>query len=470
MPPTPAGPKTQAEKDRDARLAPLVASIKAGKSLLTRRINQAEQKCHAFTNVAASNAAITEMGNLRQLVRDAAKRVEDAYMKISTADDPAQFEEYMKRLEAEVDRAEKTSDLITDHVIVMEQELRANEETASNNGGNGTSSPNTRVKAGDRIAGPPEKTTVSRKPNDALKPFTLTSAHTPVELEEWMGRFRAYHSTSQMNLCSATDQQAYLRSCMDAALYNRVKCHFTDTMPIFVEDGNPALSCFALLRREFNKHFPVVTRRVAFFKQDQKAGESFSDWARAVQETAAQCQFDAVTKDDLVMLRLLTGVADKKLALDLYKIQNPTLEKLNEAANAYEVAKRTFAAVVNHKEKPGAFQASAGGSGSGKTKKGKAGHLANANNANSSQTKSYKCYRCGDLNKDHSCKATSATCKYCGKTGHFASVCNKKKADGKAGGNNKPPKGKKTPAGANSADADGESDEEQAAAHAGTTE
>ena len=91
MPPTPAGPKTQAEKDRDARLAPLVASIKAGKSLLTRRINQAEQKCHAFTNVAASNAAITEMGNLRQLVRDACKRVEDAYMKIATVDEQPQF-------------------------------------------------------------------------------------------------------------------------------------------------------------------------------------------------------------------------------------------------------------------------------------------------------------------------------------------------------------------------------------------
>ena len=108
------------------------------------------------------------------------------------------------------------------------------------------------------------------------------------------------------------------------------------------------------------------------------------------------------------MLRLLTGVADKKLALDLYKIQDPTLKKLNDTATAYEVAKRTFAAVVSNKDKPGAFQASAGGSGAGKTKKGKAGHLANANNTNSSQTKSFKCYRCGDLNKDHNCKATSA--------------------------------------------------------------
>ena len=77
MPTTPAGPKTQAEKDRDAKLAPMAASIKAGKALLTRRINQAEQKCHTFTNHPASHAAIAEMENLRQLVRDACKRVED---------------------------------------------------------------------------------------------------------------------------------------------------------------------------------------------------------------------------------------------------------------------------------------------------------------------------------------------------------------------------------------------------------
>ena len=256
MPPTPAGPKTQAERDRDAKLAPMAASIKAGKALLTRRINQAEQKCHAFTKHPASHAAITEMGNLRQLVRDACKHVEDAYMKIATVDEQPQFDEYMKRLEAEVDRADKTSDLITDHIIVQEQELWANDETASN-AGNGTTSPTaTRVKPGDRITGPPEKTTVSRKPNDALKPFTLTSANTPVELEEWLGRFRAYHSTSRMDLCSALDQQAYLRSCMDASLYNRVKSRFTDTMPLFVEDGNPALNCFSLLRWSSTSTFP----------------------------------------------------------------------------------------------------------------------------------------------------------------------------------------------------------------------
>ena len=462
MPPTP-GPKTQAERDRDAKLAPYATAVKAGKSLLTRRIHQAEKKVQAYVNAPASYGANQEMANARELVREAAKRVEDAYTKISTVDQPEQFDEYMKRLDAEVDRADTMADAITELIIAREMELRQQEETGST--GAPATSPTDPNPRGVKLPGaPPEKTTQARKPNDALKPFCLTSAHTPVELEEWFGRFRAYHSTSRMDLCSAVDQQAYLRSCLDPALYNRIKDKMDSKMPLFVSQGSPQPNCFALLEAEFNSNFPVVTRRVQFFRQDQKPGELFSDWARSVQESAAQCQFGAITADDIIVLRLLTGVADKKLALDLYKLKDPNLQQLKDTASAYEVAKRTFAAVATPKESKTFHTTTGQGGPTGNKSKGKSSKGAQAHAV---QVKNFKCYRCGDTNKEHSCKATSATCKYCGKTGHFASVCNKKKSDGKSG-SSKSAQGKRPPK-AQQATAD-ESDSDTPSAHAGTTE
>ena len=115
----------------------------------------------------------------------------------------------------------------------------------------------------------------------------------------------------------------------------------------------------------------MVTRRVQFFRQDQKPGELFSDWARSVQESAAQCQFGAITADDIVVLRLRTGVADKKLALDLYKLKDPNLQQLKDTASAYEVAKRTFAAVATPKESKTFYTTTGQGGPTGNKSKGK---------------------------------------------------------------------------------------------------
>ena len=432
MPTTPAAAADKKDKEREVAIAPYAAAVKAGKALLTRRINQAADKLRSFHSAPPSQGALQEMAEVKRTIREAVSRVEDAYTKISTVDDPKNFEEYMKKLEAEVARADPVIDDITDKIIRKEMELgqlqRQASPTHSVDGGDGDGAtanvPPVRTTSNASAGGP------SRKPNDALKPFTLMADHSPVEMDEWIERFRAYHSTSRMDLCSAVDQQAYLRSCLDPALYNRIKDKMDDNMPVFVPIGSPQEHCMRLIRQEFREHFPLITRRVAFFRQDQKPGEPFSDWARAVQESAAQCQFENIKQDDLVILRLLTGVADKKLAIDLYKLPKTNLQTIRETAIAHEVANRTMAAVNVPKDKAAAFQANAK---TGNKSKGKSGGSASANSAQtkgSGQT-NFKCYRCGDNNKTHNCKATSATCKYCSKTGHFASVCNKKKADGK---------------------------------------
>ena len=43
-----------------------------------------------------------------------------------------------------------------------------------------------------------------------LKPLTLTEHHTPAELTQWMKKFTSYHSVSNLQITSTTDQQKVL--------------------------------------------------------------------------------------------------------------------------------------------------------------------------------------------------------------------------------------------------------------------
>eukprot|EP00095_Tigriopus_kingsejongensis_P006217 maker-scaffold666_size115941-snap-gene-0.10 protein:Tk06217 transcript:maker-scaffold666_size115941-snap-gene-0.10-mRNA-1 annotation:"AGAP001242-PA" len=50
------------------------------------------------------------------------------------------------------------------------------------------------------------------KPNEALKPQSLTRDNTPVEFRFWIEKFPAYYTTSRMELATIPEQQAYFRS------------------------------------------------------------------------------------------------------------------------------------------------------------------------------------------------------------------------------------------------------------------
>ena len=156
------------------------------------------------------------------------------------------FEEYMKWLESENVRAERSIGKVSDAIMKQEQILRK-EEIAQWGGNSPTnttaadwgdpSDPNTTSTAATdppqdlprgalfRLPGGAPATTsgAAHKPNEALKPYLLSRGHSPMELREWIDRFRAYHSTSRMDLCSIQDQQGYFRNSLELALFSRIK-------------------------------------------------------------------------------------------------------------------------------------------------------------------------------------------------------------------------------------------------------
>ena len=79
------------DKEREARLAPVATAIKAGKALLTRRINGAEQKLAQVDKVPPSRHFISVLEESQSQIREAARRLEESYTKISTLDEAVMF-------------------------------------------------------------------------------------------------------------------------------------------------------------------------------------------------------------------------------------------------------------------------------------------------------------------------------------------------------------------------------------------
>ena len=109
----------------------MATAIKAGKDLLTRKIHGAEQKLAQIGTIPPSQHYISVLEECQSQIREATRRLEENYTKISTLDDASMFEEYMKRLEAENVRADRCLDEVSDKIISVKSALRK-EEQASN--------------------------------------------------------------------------------------------------------------------------------------------------------------------------------------------------------------------------------------------------------------------------------------------------------------------------------------------------
>ena len=102
-----------------------------------------------------------------------------------------------------------------------------------------------------------------------LCPDILTKDTSPIEFRKFQRDFIVYYKESNMERASPEGQKHYLLKCLDAELGERMLAITDATTPIFDTEGNPAKSCFALLKEEFHRQFPVANRRKDFFLHSQ---------------------------------------------------------------------------------------------------------------------------------------------------------------------------------------------------------
>jgi len=240
------------------------------------------------------------------------------------------------------------------------------------------------------------------RPNDALKPFTLSRDHTPVQLRDWQQKFRDYYSSSKFEHCSVSEQQAYFKSCLDSYLSQRLHQDIQAATPIF-GDG----SCTEALDALFKKFYPLFTRRLDFFKSSQAPGQLFSDWTTQLRQLGDEAELDATTVDDLYAMRYLVGGVDNKLLEKLMASKDGTLADLNTIVAKYEVSQQKLTAM----HKAGSSSAA-------------------AVHTTCSEKSNQQCFRCGNFGcNPTSCWAKKSVCRYCSKQGHLDRICHKRDQD-----------------------------------------
>lgn len=182
-------------------------------------------------------------------------------------------------------------------------------------------------------AGGASPTTVRPRSVDALRPSALTSDHTPVEFRSWLAKFKAYHSASHFDICSISEQQAYLRACLSPDMETKMMSVIhRDTPVISINDAD----CLDTLEDEFNELYPLFARRMDFFRASASQGEKFSSFTSRLQQLGDEADLHSMGPDDIYVYRYLTACPDKKLREHLLRVPIPTKADFNREIKIYE--------------------------------------------------------------------------------------------------------------------------------------
>ena len=286
----------------------------------------------------------------------------------------------------------------------------------------------------------------SPKIDDTLKPEKLLRSYTLEEFNAWSEKFQAYYDHNKKTLDkSITISRQILNNLLDLKLLNALKTEegVKDDTPILANGG-----CLSKLKDIFLKESPLFVRRYNFLKHVQDPRQPFGDWWVTKKSKDRECELDRITKEDMMLLSLMTGVHDPRLKEQFLRQENPTTEALVKIAESWQRAERISRDMAS------------GGATVNLTKSGyQRGREENWNRRHGrsksrgpegpkgpNQNQKPLCKACGDTRckggKD--CFAKGKKCNICSKVGHYGRVCrDKDKASQETPGSGKSAKSNK---------------------------
>ena len=260
----------------------------------------------------------------------------------------------------------------------------------------------------------------SLKPNQNL----LASCNLE-EFNMWVDQFTAYFNFNEKVFRTQGPEvrRQFLNNCIDVKLQNALRTDDTITQATAVlgEDG-----FLAKLKDIFLKDFPIFVRRYQFNQCKQGSRQPFTEWWVLKKSKASECDLDKITKDEVMMLELISGVNDPKLREEFLKTKDPTLEKLVGIAEQWQTASnvgKNFSSTSNC-YKTSDYKANK----NNQWQKDRGNSQARSNNSHDHQSRS-KCRKCGfsKCKGGNECYAKNQTCFNCDRQGHLQSMCNKER-------------------------------------------
>ena len=110
---------------------------------------------------------------------------------------------------------------------------------------------------------------------------------------------------------------------------------------------------------------PIIARRLKMMEMSQNETETAGGYINRLKLAFRDGEVDKMTNDDLRVLKVATGIRDKKLKEELLKIRKPTMAKVEEAIKIYEEAKSTTEQLTETDESRASYNNRGGGRGRG---------------------------------------------------------------------------------------------------------
>ena len=449
-------PEAKFRREREEKLRQPAAMAKLKNLAMDRQADSVENLITVGLNNPSKSTLATLMdgkSDLSLCVNEFEKAISD----ICLIDVPDKLEEYSKKCDKATripkqvfHRANETCALI-EKVLDDEETKRA---TALAREGRSNPAPVKTVSFVDGGSDPKTLSVRPYKPNDSLKPKILTRDNTPVEFSMWSLRFKAYYTSSHMEILTLNEQQAYFYACIEPQLVSRIERKVTNATPVFTEFAKPPgtvdkskdgssggsvarpKSCMDYLSEEYIQIYPYYNRRLNYQKTSRPQGQSTSDWIQDMLRERDECNFATQTDDEAFVHRILTGLNDQALSKELMKRRELTISQLIAEVGLWESNKKCLQSTYSQKSAGATAnvvsvkRANNKPTGSG-NKQGSSQAQGKTNTQHNAPVQAgkksdFQCYRCGQRDKDHNCKARDATCRNCTKVGHYAGMCKSK--------------------------------------------
>ncbi len=263
---------------------------------------------------------------------------------------------------------------------------------------------------------------------NALRPDKLPGGSTPMAVQKWKREFTTFFTHSGYASWAPVDQHTVFASCLEDSMFDRVMRHplYREDRPVLPEAGHNRDSLLEIVDAISLSDTPIYSRRLEWFAMRQRIdqGETVEEFLGLLRQKAVFADIAALTYDDIMVFRALSGVEDKGMLTEWRRFPNATFAELEREADRYGQAKREEKALDRSKAKLGAKAASVTAS-SGFPSPTKPDRSAKPQQGIPDALKGL-CLRCGSKShKTRGCKVDKEKlkCDYCSKRNHMTLVC-----------------------------------------------
>lgn len=242
----------------------------------------------------------------------------------------------------------------------------------------------------------------------ALKPDRFsTLANTPNASTEWKHWY--YNFTNFLDAVSSS------KSSKVNPLHCLSNC-ISSTVFAYIADCSDYDAAITILRDLYEKKKNPIFARFTLYSRKQKESESIDDYYVALQQLARDCSYTNVTADtyrqEAIRDAFVSGITSTSIRQRLFENTQSDLSEVITLSRILETAQRDATAYPNQLREPT----------SAATSQFSPSHEDNIN-LSAAAVKHQKCFYCGYQSHDRRrCPARDATCKKCGKIGHYEKV------------------------------------------------